>query len=122
MTRNVPNASESGTLRRGLMTSPAAKVMLFHASPEKSELVCATQMPTKTRNAPAAQRPETTEIFSACAGSHADDDAEHDQRDQCASFRRGKNVLPQLSNFQAAGVREREKSDQRQAHELCGGK
>src|SRR5256886_5701735 len=57
MTRIVPNASESGTLRRGLTTSPAVKVILFHASAEKSELVCATQMPTKRPNAVAAVRP-----------------------------------------------------------------
>src|SRR5205823_7373786 len=44
-------------LRRGSFTSPAVKVMLFHASAEKSELVCATQMPTKRPKAVAAVRP-----------------------------------------------------------------
>src|SRR5437879_4872057 len=57
ITRIVQKASESGTLRRGLTTSPAVKVILFHASAEKSELVCATQMPTKRPNAVAAVRP-----------------------------------------------------------------
>src|ERR1700732_1912946 len=60
MTRIVPNANESGTLRRGLMTSPAVKVMLFQASAEKSEFVWATQIPTKRPNAVAAVRPAPT--------------------------------------------------------------
>src|SRR6266480_5810871 len=60
ITRIVPKASESGTLRRGLTTSPAVKVILFHASAEKSELVCATQMPTNSPNAVAAVRPFPT--------------------------------------------------------------
>src|SRR5947208_14770117 len=60
ITRIVPNASESGTLRRGLTTSPAVKVILFHASAEKSEFVCATQMPTNNPNAVAAGRPFPT--------------------------------------------------------------
>ena len=42
----VPSASESGMLRRGSFTSPAVNVMLFHASAEKSEPVCDTQMAT----------------------------------------------------------------------------
>ena len=56
----VPNASESGTLRRGFMTSPAVNVILFQASAEKSELVCATQMPTKSPKAVAAVNPSPT--------------------------------------------------------------
>ena len=60
MTRNVPKASESGMLRRGFFTSPAVKVMLFQASAEKRELVCATQMPTKRPNAVTAVRPGPT--------------------------------------------------------------
>ena len=48
MTRPVPKASESGMLRFGSLTSPAVNVMLFQASAENSELVCATQMPTKS--------------------------------------------------------------------------
>ena len=54
MTRIVPSASESGTFRRGFITSPAVKVMLFQASAEKREFVCATQMPTKSPKAVAA--------------------------------------------------------------------
>src|SRR6266446_1984649 len=57
MTRIVPSASESGTFRRGFITSPAVKVMLFQASAEKSEFVCATQMPTKSPKAVAAVKP-----------------------------------------------------------------
>ncbi len=37
MTKPVPSTSESGMLRFGFFTSPAVKVMLFHASAEKSE-------------------------------------------------------------------------------------
>ena len=44
MTMIVPSASDSGMLRRGSFTSPAVNVMLFQASAEKSEPVCATQM------------------------------------------------------------------------------
>ena len=50
MTIVVPKASDSGTLRRGSFTSPAVKVMLFHASAEKSEPVCETQMATNSPN------------------------------------------------------------------------
>ena len=39
------------------MTSPAVKVMLFQASAEKSEFVCATQMPTKSPKAVTALNP-----------------------------------------------------------------
>src|SRR5205085_12026413 len=66
ITRIVPNASERGTLRRGLTTSPAVKVILFHASAEKSELVCATQMPTKRTNAVAAVRSCLTSCNMPC--------------------------------------------------------
>src|SRR5437868_13335298 len=60
ITRIVPNASDSGTLRRGLTTSPAVKVILFHASAEKSEFVCATQIATNSPNPVAAVRPFPT--------------------------------------------------------------
>ena len=53
----VPNASESGMLRLGSLTSPAVKVMLFQASAENSEPVWATQIPTKRPNALMAVRP-----------------------------------------------------------------
>jgi hypothetical protein len=33
-TKPTPNASESGTLRRGFLISPAVNVTLFHASAE----------------------------------------------------------------------------------------
>src|SRR5207247_1073759 len=46
--------------RRGSFTSPAVKVMLFQASAEKSELVCATQMPTNRPKAVAAVSPAPT--------------------------------------------------------------
>ena len=42
----VPSASDSGMFRRGSLTSPAVNVMLFQASAEKSEPVCATQIAT----------------------------------------------------------------------------
>jgi hypothetical protein len=42
MTMIVPKARESGMLRRGSFTSPAVKVMLFHASAENREPVCDT--------------------------------------------------------------------------------
>ena len=38
----TPNASESGTLHRGFLISPAVKVTLFHASAAKSEPTCTT--------------------------------------------------------------------------------
>ena len=37
-----PMTSDSGILRRGFFTSPAVKVMLFHASAENSEPTCTT--------------------------------------------------------------------------------
>src|SRR4051812_45998324 len=43
----VPNASDRGILRRGFLTSPAVKVMLFHASAENSDPVCETHNATK---------------------------------------------------------------------------
>src|SRR6266481_6993459 len=54
MTRAVPNARESGMLRRGSFTSPAVKVMLFQASEENSEPTCATQKAMNKPNAPLA--------------------------------------------------------------------
>ena len=59
MTTNVPSASESGMLRRGSFTSPAVKVMLFHASAENSEPVCATHRATNRPKAVVAVRPGT---------------------------------------------------------------
>src|SRR5260370_41665117 len=56
----VPNASESGMFRFGFLTSPAVNVMLFHASEEKSEFVCATQIPTNKPKGAAAVRPRPT--------------------------------------------------------------
>ena len=57
MTMPVPSASDSGMLRRGSFTSPAVKVMLFQASAENSEPVCATHTPTNSPNAVAAVSP-----------------------------------------------------------------
>src|SRR5690348_14843050 len=54
----VPKASDSGTLRRGVRTSPAVNVMLFHASAEKSEPVCATHNATNKPNEVSGVRPE----------------------------------------------------------------
>ena len=48
---NVPSASDSGMLRRGSLTSPAVKVMLFQASAENSDPVCDTQIATNRPNA-----------------------------------------------------------------------
>ena len=58
MTMNVPRASDSGMLRRGSLTSPAVKVMLFHASAEKSDPVCDTHTATNRPNALIAVNPE----------------------------------------------------------------
>ena len=55
----VPSASESGMLRRGSFTSPAVNVMLFHASAEKSDPVCVTQMATNNPYAVIAFSPGT---------------------------------------------------------------
>src|SRR3954467_72701 len=52
MTKAVPAASESGTLRFGFFTSPAVKVMLFQASEENREPTCATQNATNKPNNP----------------------------------------------------------------------
>ena len=68
MTMPVPSASDSGMLRRGFFTSPAVNVMLFHASAEKSDPVCATQMATNRPKAVAAVRPGT--ISTAPRGVH----------------------------------------------------
>src|SRR5215210_4348696 len=57
MTSAVPKASDKGILRLGFLTSPAVKVMLFHASAEKSELVCATQMATNNPKVVIAVKP-----------------------------------------------------------------
>src|SRR5438477_7288262 len=53
MTRPVPKASERGMFRRGSFTSPAVKVMLFHASAENKEPTCATQKAMNRPKAPA---------------------------------------------------------------------
>src|SRR5207249_4988939 len=45
-----PNASDNGMFRFGFLTSPAVKVMLFQASAENREFVCATQIPTNNPN------------------------------------------------------------------------
>src|SRR6478672_8451284 len=55
----VPSARDKGMLRRGSFTSPAVNVMLFQASAENSEPVCATQMATNNPNAVTAERPGT---------------------------------------------------------------
>ncbi len=48
MTMPVPSASESGIFRRGFFTSPAVKVMLFHASAANSDPTCETHKATKS--------------------------------------------------------------------------
>src|SRR5258706_292446 len=53
MTTMVPRARESGMFLRGSFTSPAVKVMLFHASAENSDPVCETQI---ARKPPRARR------------------------------------------------------------------
>ena len=62
---HVPKARESGMLRCGSFTSPAVKVMLFHASAEKSEPVCATHSATKMPNAVAADTPSAIGLTPA---------------------------------------------------------
>src|SRR5204862_1870309 len=59
MTIEVPSASDSGTFRRGSRTSPAVNVMLFHASAEKSDPVCETQIATNSPKVDAAVSPGT---------------------------------------------------------------
>src|SRR5579862_7198883 len=64
MTAPVPSASDSGTFRLGFFTSPAVNVMLFQASAENNDPVCATQIAANSPNAVAAVRPaETGSIF-----------------------------------------------------------
>src|SRR5471032_2543411 len=55
----VPSASDSGTLRAGLRTSPAVKVMLFQASAANSEPICAVQSPIRM------PKPDSGEIPAA---------------------------------------------------------
>ena len=55
----VPSASDSGIFLRGSFTSPAVNVMLFQASAENSEPVCATQMAMNSPNAVSADKPGT---------------------------------------------------------------
>ncbi|OFW14514.1 MAG: hypothetical protein A3H29_03705 [Acidobacteria bacterium RIFCSPLOWO2_02_FULL_67_21] len=57
MTMMVPKASERGMVRRGSFTSPAVNVMLFHASAEKSDPVCATQSATNMPEAVTTDTP-----------------------------------------------------------------
>ena len=92
MTMPVPSASDSGMLRRGSFTSPAVKVMLFHASAENSEPVCATQMrdeqPERGRSAVSpgtmstlpARRPQIAEVGGDRRGVPAEQQADADQR------------------------------------------
>src|ERR1700681_3326883 len=58
MTIAVPKASDSGTLRRGVRTSPGVNVMLFHASAENSEPVWATHKATSRPNEVSGVNPE----------------------------------------------------------------
>src|SRR5204862_8074009 len=57
ITIEVPSASDSGMLRFGFFTSPAVKVMLFHASAENSDPVSETQIAASRPNAVAAATP-----------------------------------------------------------------
>ena len=43
ITMVVPRANDKGRLRRGFLTSPAVKVMLFQASAANSDPTCDTQ-------------------------------------------------------------------------------
>src|SRR4029079_13592347 len=61
----VPSASDSGTLRVGLRTSPAVKVTLFQESAANSEPICAVHRATMIKNALSGERP------SACGGTPA---------------------------------------------------
>ena len=57
VTMAVPSAIDNGNVRRGSFTSPAVKQMLFHASEEKRDPVCAMPIATKSPNAVTAVRP-----------------------------------------------------------------
>ena len=57
----VPKASESGTFRRGSRTSPAVNVILFHASAENSDPVCATRGQPKAQTQSLVLAPGPTE-------------------------------------------------------------
>src|SRR5262245_2614454 len=64
MTTDVPRASDKGMFRRGSFTSPAVKVMLFQASAENKDPVCATQMAANKPNAVTADSPGTMSAAS----------------------------------------------------------
>ena len=130
MTMPVPRASDSGMLRRGSRTSPAVKVMLFHASAEKSDPVCDTQIATNNPNAVAAERPGTMSRVPAPRPELAEvvgDRVVVPAEEQCrraisptqrAGFRRGENVLDDLAVFEPARVRPRQQRDEQDADEL----
>ena len=92
-------------------TSPAVNVMLFQASAEKSEPVCATQMrdeePERGRggqtaaDCPANPRGVQKSVKLSRAGRRdsSRQQAEHDQPDERAGLRGGEDVLDELAVF-----------------------
>src|SRR4029077_7840145 len=66
-----------------------------------------------------SHRPEVSEVFRACTRLQPDYNSEYDQREQRASFCSRKNILDKLADFKTARVRECQKSNERQADELC---
>ena len=68
--RRAEAKSDSGRLRRGCRTSPAVKVMLFQASDEKSDPVCATHIATNKPKAVAAVSPPREAVNRLARGVH----------------------------------------------------
>ena len=109
-------------LRRGFFTSPAVNVMLFQASAEKSDPVCATHIAIRSpkpssRRGPVAigtaprgvqklpnSRPPPCGFHPTAARRH--------QRDQRARLRGREDVLDQLAELEPARVRPCQQRDQ----------
>ena len=130
MTMTVPSASDSGMFRRGSFTSPAVNVMLFQASAEKSDPVCATQIATNRpnarhrRQARARCRPtprgvqKSPKLSDDRRGVPAEQQADEDQADERAGLGGREDVLDDASVLEAARVGPGQQRDQQDADEL----
>ena len=129
MTTMVPSARDSGMFRRGSFTSPAVNVMLFQASAEKSDPVCATQMATNSPKALAAFIPGTmstiprrTQRLSEVVGDRgvipAEQQPDDDESGERAGLGGGEDVLDDAAVLQPSGVGPREQRDHQDADQL----
>jgi hypothetical protein len=117
--------------RFGSRTSPAVKVMLFQASAENRVGLRHAdgdeQAEPGGRGEPVAdllQRPargpEVGEVGADRVGVPADQDAEHDERDERTGLGGGEDVLHQLAELEPARVHEGEERDHEHGDQLRG--